>query len=47
MSIVGASPSSGRLTTDHGIKVCRYAGINDTARSDAISDMTIAGLSAP
>jgi hypothetical protein len=43
--MVGTSPFNGRLTTDHGIRFCTYAGINVIARIEAISDITIAGLS--
>jgi hypothetical protein len=47
MSIVGASPSSGRLTTDGGSRFLAYSGISATPRMDATRDMAIAMLSTP
>ena len=46
-SIVGASPSSGRLTTAQGNRFMAYAGISASPRVDATKDMAIAMLSTP
>jgi hypothetical protein len=46
-SIVGISPFSGRLTTDHGSQFFAYAGISDRPRVEATNEMAMAMLSTP
>src|SRR5258708_24968894 len=46
-SMVGTSPFSGRLTTDHGNKFFAYAGISERPRVEATKEIAMAMLSTP